>query len=652
MPSRNTALKMMCSGVVSIFLAATATEMKADAFILTHTHVVSKAPINDVFTLHAAEETIDYDDDIIIYPSTSTQAQWDVADDWSKLSVDNVLPKYSPSDFDVMDEAAQILQHQAEFSHSDWEKSDDGSNTTTFPDNHLAETTERSADDFVENAVDTISVNLDYNETGVLYDTIASVNKEIERDHEADEISFMIRCNQTPQQFLIDHGRALPELTDDMKYSPEFLLEKVSVGSDHYKLPLRPKMTPFFQRAVKKMFDTYSVKKLGDEKLMDREALARWMSTSINSPLPTSEQLTIGAHDTSVSAVLSRYSKRHGSGSLTFNEFKDLYLEVTWSAFVRDVRENKAKYLAISKGPFQTPSNDVGVLFQGRRNTEGVLEGASLGLVWRDLEAHGVFSPAEDERVQLLKDMERRVATVTSLNSDLLMDECELFDEYEHRLAHQTYSDENEHDMLGMARDWDLVQKREKSSHELVEMTANGRVPKRIRDGQFCFIDEESCIGCAQCAHIAPSSFKMIEETGRARTFSQSAAIDVVSAVESCPVHCMHMVSFDFLQELEIARDDGDGRTDHRHFGSGKSHKPLHVSRRDSDANHKSSWYHYLKGKCAGSSCPQRGCYDCPKYRPGQNPFFIERHKQFEHIRYLDFLASGEADKWRKVAEL
>lgn len=646
---------MMYVSAIVLAVVATTEKMKAYAFVLTHTHVVSKTPINNGFTLRANEETMDsfnYDDDII-NPSTSSQEQWDVADDWSKLSVDNVLPKHSPSDFDIMDEAAQILQHQAKFSHiSDWETSD-GSNTTSFLDNQAVKTTKRSADDFVADAVDTISGNFDYNDTVVLYDTISSTNTEIERDHEADEISFMIRCNQTPEQFLINQGRALPELTDEMKYSPEFLLEKASMGLDQSpQLPLQPKMTPFFQRGVKKMFDTYSVKKFGDEKILDRKALARWMSTCFNSSLPTSRQLTIGAHDTGISALLSRYSKRHGSGTLTYDEFKDLYLEVTWSAIVRDVRENKAKYLAISKGPFQTPSSDVGVLFQGKRNTEGVLQEATLGLVWRDLEAHGVFSPAEEERVQLLKEMERRVSTVTSLKSDLLMDECELFDEYEHRLAHQTYSDENENDMLGVNRDWDLVQKREKSSHELVEMTANGQVPKRIRDGQFCFIDEESCIGCTQCANIAPSSFKMIEETGRARAFSQSAAADVESAVLSCPVHCMHMVSFDELQELEIARDDGDGRTDHRHFGSGKSHKPLHVSRRDSDANHKSSWYHYLKGKCAGSSCPQRGCYDCPKYMPGENLFFIERHKQFEHMRYLDFMASGEAAKWRKVAEL
>lgn len=52
------------------------------------------------------------------------------------------------------------------------------------------------------------------------------------------------------------------------------------------------------------------------------------------------------------------------------------------------------------------------------------------------------------------------------------------------------------------------------------------------------------------------------------------------------------------------------------------------------------------------SSCPQRGCYDCPSYAPGENPHFKERHRRAELARAKDFMASGEADKWRKVAEL
>ena len=111
------------------------------------------------------------------------------------------------------------------------------------------------------------------------------------------------------------------------------------------------------------------------------------------------------------------------------------------------------------------------------------------------------------------------------------------------------------------------------------------------------FIDEESCIGCAQCATVCPSSFLMLE-TGRARTFTQRKAPDVSVAVEVCPVNCMHKVSYHELKEMEEARDQGDGRSDHRHLGHRRGHTPLSVSGIDSDANHRSSWYHYLKQKC------------------------------------------------------
>jgi ferredoxin len=82
------------------------------------------------------------------------------------------------------------------------------------------------------------------------------------------------------------------------------------------------------------------------------------------------------------------------------------------------------------------------------------------------------------------------------------------------------------------------------------------------------FIDEESCIGCMQCVNAAPASFSMADD-GRARTFCQRKSPDVATAVDTCPVNCMHYVGFDKLKELETARDslEGDGRQDHRHFG-------------------------------------------------------------------------------------
>jgi len=54
----------------------------------------------------------------------------------------------------------------------------------------------------------------------------------------------------------------------------------------------------------------------------------------------------------------------------------------------------------------------------------------------------------------------------------------------------------------------------------------------------------------------------------------------------------MHMVSFDELKEMELSRDREGG------FGGRMHHVPVHVAGRDSDANRKSSWYHYLKAKC------------------------------------------------------
>ena len=642
----------------AVALALFATEKKVHAFVLTSSYtrgVFKTRSIDSSTSLHATEETVDsldFFEDNFVYPPTSQQAQWDISDDWSKLSRDNVVSAYSPSDFAVMDQANQILQDHAEFSNiNDWQVTiDDNANTSNLG-SQVETTTE--IDDLVANAIETITCNFDSESDGVqLYDTMSSLSTKVEPDYEADEISLMIRCNQTPQQFLIDQGRALPVLTNEMKYSAGFLFEKSSDSAGSLQLPLHPKMTNFFKHGVKQMFNTYSVHS-GGEQILDRNAIAKWMETCVNSSHQTPKKLKIGAHDTSISALLSRYSNTHGSGRLTCAEFQNLYCEVAWSGYVRDIRENKVKYQTDSKSPFQTPSADVGVLFHDKKNTVAILKEASIELVWRDLEAHGIFSPAEKERVQLLKELQSLVSASQTLESDLLIDECELFDEYEDRLAHQTYSDENDNDLVGVKRDWGLVGKKEKSSFQLVEMTGNGKVPKRMRDGQFCFIDEESCIGCLNCINIAPSSFKMIEDSGRARTFYQRASSDVESAVLSCPVSCMHMVSFDELKELEIARDIGDGRTDHKHFGHGKSHKPLHVSRRDSDANHKSSWYHYLKGKCAGSRCPQRGCYDCPKYRnPGENPFFIERHEQSERIRAQDFIDCGEAEKWRKIAEL
>lgn len=140
-------------------------------------------------------------------------------------------------------------------------------------------------------------------------------------------------------------------------------------------------------------------------------------------------------------------------------------------------------------------------------------------------------------------------------------------------------------------------------------------------------------------------------DSGRARTYSQRNSADVLHAVDACPVSCMHRVSYQELDEYETARDTRGQKLDEEHR---QGHIPLHVAGMDSDVNRRTSLYHSLKAKCVTStSCPQKGCYDCPSYRnPGENPFFIAKQKDAQHARAQHFIETGDADPFRKAVDL
>lgn len=66
------------------------------------------------------------------------------------------------------------------------------------------------------------------------------------------------------------------------------------------------------------------------------------------------------------------------------------------------------------------------------------------------------------------------------------------------------------------------------------------------------FVDEFSCIGCKNCANVAPDVFKIEEDFGRARVHKQCGKCDLVQqAIESCPVDCIHWTSAAQLSLLE-----------------------------------------------------------------------------------------------------
>jgi hypothetical protein len=56
--------------------------------------------------------------------------------------------------------------------------------------------------------------------------------------------------------------------------------------------------------------------------------------------------------------------------------------------------------------------------------------------------------------------------------------------------------------------------------------------------------------------------------------------------------------------------------------------------------------------KTESTSCPQRGCYDCPKFAPGKNPYFQELLSESTHVRAEYFKDTGTADAYRKTMEL
>jgi len=557
---------------------------------------------------------------------------WGQSDDWSVLSAAaspsiSVPASYDydlSSDLDILEVADELLEEQQLVLSETNAEVDNGD----------------EADLFVENAVDVISGNLDLYGGELLYDTESSVASSVGDfvHDEDDEIAHMIRCNESPSQLLIGQGRALPELTDEIKYSAEHLLRPAAVSDE--SVMFQPVMTPFFERSVRRIFEQYASGALS-QRFMDRSAIAKWMSTCLSqSQDGNTQSVSVGSHDTGVSALLSRYSMGHGTGKLDLAEFQTLYLEVAWVGYLKHLRE---------LGKYQFGSLSAVAIVENRKNSDALLKGATLPIVWRDLEAHGIFSPAEEERVEALRNLEHKLLEPASSSrirqsesaANMFMDECELIDDYEDRLLMRSYTEyDNEVDTLV-----DPEARKTKSSYDLVEMTSDGSVPLRIRDDSFVFIDEESCIGCTQCVTVAPNTFTM-EETGRARAYFQRNTNDVKHAVSACPVDCMHFVSFDELKEMETARDSGKGLF-------GKAHIPLHVAGRDSDVNRRSSWYHHLKQKCHGSkSCPQRGCFDCPTYGKGENPFFKEKHSRAERARAEDFLASGEADQWRKIVSL
>lgn len=400
-------------------------------------------------------------------------------------------------------------------------------------------------DQWIYNSVEGINDSALDSETPeiAIYDAPGDAVQISKEDNMGREIAMLVRCNESPEEMLIAEGRALAPLTEEARNDVTQLFKHDS-NSDALEI------TDFFRNAIRVMFHQHST----SDETMKAAGVASWMSTSLQS--------RVGAHDKRVLEIISRFSD-YGTGYLTADNFEQIYAAALTAAL------------------------EVSSKVVNSRN--GVTALHTISTIWRDIRNHNILSPVEAEYEMRMLEIRNQIGDINNKPDQSarmqVMDECEILDNG------QTYA------TTTYQTSWSDVKAKEFSSHELLDMAADGKTPLYLRDGDFIFIDEESCIGCMQCATTAPSSFLMLDH-GRARTFAQRNDPDVAAAVATCPVSCMHRVSFDELKEMEIAREKGDGRTDHKHCGSSMGYTPLHVSRRATDANQKDSWYHYLKQKC------------------------------------------------------
>lgn len=70
------------------------------------------------------------------------------------------------------------------------------------------------------------------------------------------------------------------------------------------------------------------------------------------------------------------------------------------------------------------------------------------------------------------------------------------------------------------------------------------------------YVDEITCIGCKNCAHVARNTFYIEPEYGRARAIRQDGDTDelVQEAIDTCPVSCIHWINYAELKRLEEER--------------------------------------------------------------------------------------------------
>ena len=164
------------------------------------------------------------------------------------------------------------------------------------------------------------------------------------------------------------------------------------------------------------------------------------------------------------------------------------------------------------------------------------------------------FNLKENERADKARQMQEWGFTSQAIQGALGVAVDDTF-ERESDEAEAALIDEFRKSNFGMVTIDDDVDLKTVESHAKVDIDEETGEPVR---SQMVYVDEHTCIGCTNCAMIAPSTFFMEDWLGRARVFQQWGDDDetIKVAIETCPVDCIHYVPYEELVSLEVRRRD------------------------------------------------------------------------------------------------
>ena len=179
-------------------------------------------------------------------------------------------------------------------------------------------------------------------------------------------------------------------------------------------------------------------------------------------------------------------------------------------------------------------------------------------------------------------------------------------------------------------------------SHTKLERDSQG-MPLLAR---FTYVDEDTCIGCTHCALVARNTFLMEDGLGKARVYQQAGDSDelIAEAIDTCPVNCIHYVSYEDLETLELERLQRQDDVNINNYGD---FKRAWIGSSSPPPPTRAQFYNNPAMGVRCDNCPGRGCKKCPMFGVGENPVYLDRLAKLMAKRE----ASGEAKAARELED-